>query len=85
MQCECQLPCRPEPVNESDGFGVLTLLFLTPAVVFFFVHDGHRIEIWLPLLGAALLFSMISRHYHQKRRSSQPLVRVTMPEMQRHA
>lgn len=63
MPCRCQLklPYRAEPVDEVDIFCVATLLCLVAAGTVFFISGSLNVEIWLPLVAAAVLFVTLAR------------------------
>jgi len=72
LQCECKLPCRNEPVNEADAFFVAAFLFVCAAVTVFLLNAGQLEEVWLPLVGGAVLCSLIGGHYDAKRLGPRP-------------
>ena len=79
MQCECQLPCRDEPVNEADAFYSMAFLLVVASVSVFLIFAGHQVVLWLPLGAAATLFACFGRHYDAKRFRSQPVQNAVSP------
>jgi hypothetical protein len=73
MQCECQLPCRDEPVTEADAYYCTAFLLVCAAVSVFLIFAGQEVEIWMPLGAGAALFSCFGRHYDVQRFHNQSL------------
>lgn len=79
MQCECKLPCRDDPVNESDACYCTALLLLGGAVSVYMISNGYLVQAWAPLAVGTVFCGTIGGYFDNKRYRNRRAATAAVP------